>query len=234
MRVISPQLQTMLDLPSCQTQTTLDIILPSGQEYHFATKKLSAQGFQYTDDLRISQEIVNNIFTAIDRVSMSVQNVDIALASVIAAESFANAVGILGRYYSNKLDPSQTAWTELFRGQAAIRDIDAAAVSIEILNDLAAAGYVVANWSLGDTCQFVYKHAGTCGYVGGEAKCNKQRRSPDGCQGRANEHHFGGMEQPENPVPTPNTARLSLNYFNEATRWGGDGRRQIDTSQPLY
>ena len=219
MRTISPQLQDLLDLPGCITHTTLDLSLPSGPQYHFATDAFSAQGYDYSADLRQMDEITSTIGTAIDRVGLTIQNVDRALGNLIVAESLANSVGIIGRYYANPNDPDQNAWTELFRGQAAVRGVNEAELSIEVLNDLAAAGFVVANWTLAEPCQFVFKHGGTCAYAGAETQCNKQRNSPNGCRGRANEHHFGGMEQPDNPVPAPPPVEPSLNYFRSRTDW---------------
>jgi hypothetical protein len=229
MRTIAPELQDLLDLPKCITHSTVDLSLPSGPEYHFSTAVFTAQGFNYTADLRSVEDIKSSLAGGIDRVSATVQNVDRAMVDLIAAESLVNSVGIVGRYYADPAGVLPSAWTELFRGQTAVLAVSELELSIEILNDLAAAGLVVANWTLGDACQNVFKHAGTCGYAGAETQCNKQRNSPGGCRGRANEHHFNGMEPPDNPVPAPEPVELSLNYFRSRTEWrNGYGIDEID------
>lgn len=210
-REVPSGLQPLLDLPSCETQSTLDLYLTDTSEYHFSTRALSSidigtDTVDYTADLRSVDIIKQSILAATDRVTAVVQNVDKTIGEVAALESLTHAVAVVGRYYTDPAGVESPMWVELFRGEAFPTQIDEKALQIEILNDLAATGYCVAAWTLAENCQFIFKESATCGYSGGETTCNKKRRSPDGCFGRANEHHFGGMEFPDFQVATVDSA----------------------------
>lgn len=204
-RTIPSGLQPLLDLVGCETHTTLSLIPTSGLPLHFATAKFTAEGDNYTSNLVRTDEIRQSVFSATDRVNATVQNVDEVIGAKVDDESLIRAEAIVGRFYRDQADLSQNKWVELFRGQAVPTEVTEPEAVFEILNDLAAAGYCVANWTLAENCQFVFKHLGTCGYVGALATCNKRRRSNHGCEGRANEHRFGGMEYPEPQTPVPPT-----------------------------
>lgn len=196
-RTIISGLQPLLDMASCRTDTTLDLILADTSELHFATDTFTANGNDYVGDLRAGGEIKQTISSSPDRLQVAIQNIDKSIGGIVAAEDLVNAEAIVGRYYRDPAGVLTAKWIELFRGRAIPLTIDEIGVALEIINDLAAAGYCVGDWTLAENCVFVFKHAGTCGYAGSETLCNKRRRSPDGCFGRDNEHRFGGMEFPE-------------------------------------
>ena len=201
-REVPSGLQPLLDLPSCETQSTLDLYLTDTSEYHFSTRALSSidigtDTVDYTADLRSVDIIKQSILAATDRVTAVVQNVDKTIGEVAALESLTHAVAVVGRYYTDPAGVESPMWVELFRGEAFPTQIDEKALQIEILNDLAATGYCVAAWTLAENCQFIFKESATCGYSGGETTCNKKRKSDAGCIGRSNDHHFGGMEFPD-------------------------------------
>lgn len=196
-RTITSNLQSLLDLASCRTDTTLDLILADTSELHFATRTFTAGGNDYIGDLRAGGEIKQTISSSPDRLQVAIQNVDKVFGGIVAAEDLVNAEAIVGRYYRDPANVLAAEWVELFRGRAIPLTIDELGVALEIINDLAAAGYCVGDWTLAENCVLVFKHAGTCGYAGSETLCNKRRKSPDGCFGRNNEHRFGGMEFPE-------------------------------------
>lgn len=212
-RPVSSALQNLLDLGSCETQTTLDIVPVSGSPIYMATKALTANSHTYTADLQSTGEIKQSIFAPPDRVTAQIQNVDKAIGATVTAESLAKATAIVGRYFSDPAGMLPSVWVELFRGQLKPVDLDEATSKGEILDDLAAAGYCIAHWSLAGNCQNVFKNAVTCGYAGGLTECNKRRKSPDGCSGRinsgtvTNEHRFNGMEFPD--VQGPELPALS-------------------------
>lgn len=196
-RSVSTDLQNLLNLGGCKTDTTLDLYLANASELHFATDSFTANSEVYTPDLVAASEIKQALVDSTDRVQATIQNVTKTLGVSVSEEDLARAEAVIGRYYRDPAGVLPSVWVELFRGTVTPLTVTEAGVEIEIINDLAAAGLVVANWPLSENCVFVFKHAGTCGYSGGETLCNKKRKSPDGCFGRDNEHRFGGMEFPD-------------------------------------
>lgn len=206
-RPTTTNLTNRLADPHVWTQSTVDLLLTNSTQYHFSTAAFTGtNGTVYTDDLRRVGEIKQSVSQSVDRVQISIQNVDKVFGDEVPAEALIKATAIVGRQYGgSEIDSSLRAWAELFRGEVRPISMDENEVVIEVVNDLAAAGFCVAHWSLAENCQFVYKHAGTCGYAGGIATCNKRRKSPAGCLGHDNEHHFGGMEFPDSQTTTPPT-----------------------------
>lgn len=202
-RTLPTGLQPLLGLSGCDTQTTLSLIPVSGPPLHMATAKFTTEGNDYESDLVKTDEIRQSIFSATDRVNATVQNVDGLIEAKIDDESLVKAEAIIGRFYRHPADFNQNKWVELFRGQAIPLDAIDSEARFEIVNDLAAAGYCVGDWTVAENCQAVFKHLGTCGYTGLLTTCNKRRKSMHGCEGRANEHRFVGMEYPEPQTPAP-------------------------------
>lgn len=202
-RELPTGLQELLDLSSCNTQTTVSFIPVSGSPLHFATDDFTTGGNDYTSDLQKTDEIRQSIFAATDRVSVIIQNIDKAIGGVIAAETLAKAEAIIGRYHRNEQTMAAGVWVELFRGMAVPLEVSEAEARIEVINDLAAAGYCIGAWTLAENCQFVYKHPTTCGSTTPRIECNKKRKSLHGCEGDANEHRFGGMEFPDVQAAEP-------------------------------
>lgn len=212
-RPLSTNLTNRLADPSVETQSTLDLTLTNATEYHFSTDAFTGTNSEvYTADLRRIGEIKQSISQSIDRVEAEIQNIDKIFGDEVVGETLVKATAVVGRQYGrNEIHGSLKAWAELFRGEVRVLDLDENVARIEIINDLAAAGFCVSDWSLAENCQFVYKHAGTCGFAGAAATCNKRRKSPDGCAGKivsgsiTNEYRFGGMEFPDVQAATPPT-----------------------------
>lgn len=202
-RTIPAGLQPLLDLSSCNTQTTFSIYPVSGPPLHFATDVFTTEGNNYAADLRKTDELRQSIAAATDRVRTEIQNVDKTIGGTVTSESLVKAAGVIGRFHRKENDFSQNKWVELFRGEVIPIEITELRCQFEVVSDLVAAGYCVANWTLAENCQFVFKHTATCGYAGAETTCNKKRKSKMGCLGRSNEHHFGGMEFPDAQIPEP-------------------------------
>lgn len=203
-RPVSTDLQNLLDLQSCETQTTLDLYLEDTTEIHVATAELAdteTGTFDYTDDLRTSNELQQSVGTPPNRGTVSIQNADKVFGGYVTGEDLVHAVAVIGRIYRDENGALPSVWVELFRGEAFPLGVDETVVELEVLSDLVASGFCVSDWTLAENCQFRFKHAGTCGYSGGETLCNKKRRSKLGCLGRANEHRFGGMEYPDIQTP---------------------------------
>lgn len=202
-REISAELTTCLALEGPFTATTLSIYPTAGDPLHLATDKFTFDGVNYESWLETGEDIRQSIGAVTNRFTASIQQVTKDFGIEIVSESLVKATGIVGRYYRHKSQPTPEAWVELFRGEVIPIEIDEAAARIEILHDLVAAGFCIADWTLAENCQLVFKHAGTCGYAGSETHCNKRRKSLHGCFGRDNEHHFGGMEFPDVQIPSP-------------------------------
>lgn len=196
-RSVSSDLQDLLDLPSCETQTTLDLTLADTSEIHVATDAVTVGAIDYSADLRKTNELRQTTVAPPDRVVASIQNVDKVFGGRVTDEDLIKAAAVVGRRYSDPAGVLPSVWVQLFTGEAFPLSVNSLAVELEILHDLVAAGYCVGQDTLAENCQWRFKHAGTCGYSGGETVCNKKRKSKLGCLGRANEHRFGGMEYPD-------------------------------------
>jgi hypothetical protein len=196
-RTIPSGLQPLLDLESCDTETTLDLYLADTSQIHVATDAFTADSRAYTADLRKSNELKQTVGSPPDRSNLIIQNVDKVFGGYVDGEDLIHATAVIGRYYTDPNGGVAAKWVELFRGEAFPLNLNEMDLQIEVLSDLAAAGYCVGSWTLAEQCQFVFKNAGTCGYSGSETICNKKRQSKAGCQGRDNQHRFGGMEFPD-------------------------------------
>lgn len=203
MRTVSTELQDMLDLDGCETQTTLDLQLADGvTEYLFATRDLTFEKGEYAGDLVTGEDIEQTIGSATDRVTVSVQNVDKVFGGVAMSGDLTRARAVVGRYYHDPAGRVTDTWVELFRGEVLPQPVVEGEARLEIVSDLIAAGYCVGDWALWDNCVLVYKGE-LCGYSGGLTSCNKRRFSDGGCRGHDNEHRFGGMEYPPQKRTAP-------------------------------
>lgn len=202
-RDVSSGLSDLLALRSINTQTTLDIIPTSGPPIYLATDAFTANSHDYIPELRQCDQIQQSIAVSTNRVVARIQNIDKVFGGSIFDEEWTKAEAIVGRLFRDEQDFTVDEWAELFRGQVIPIEITENEAVIEIVHDLTAAGYVIANSTLAENCQWVFKQSDTCGYSGGETACNHMRRSLLGCQGRANEYRFGGMEFPDPQTPEP-------------------------------
>lgn len=202
-REISSNLARLLAIRDCYTQSTLSLIPVTGQPIHLSTKEISFDGIKYRSGLIRIDEIRQSIGVSTDMLTGETEQVTKVFGLRVAAEELVKAVGIVGRYYRHPTNTDLETWVELFRGEFIARAMTEEGTSFEIVHDLVAAGFCVCNWTLAENCQFVFKHAETCGYAGDLAACNKKRKSMGGCFGRDNEEHFGGMEFPDIQVPEP-------------------------------
>lgn len=202
-RTVPYDLNVQLAEPDCISHTTLDLTLVDTTQYHVATSAFTVDSRTYTADLRISGELKQSISSSPNRINVTIQNVDKVFGGIVTDEDLVKAVAVVGRYYADDDGTNPTEWVELFRGEARPTGLDEMEVRLEVLHDLVAAGYCIASDTLAENCQWVYKHAGTCGFAGAATTCNKKRRSLDGCEGKivsgttTNEYRFGGMEFPD-------------------------------------
>lgn len=122
---------------------------------HDPAQSFTANGFTYTPDLRVTGEIKQSILQSIDRVTATIQNIDQDISSVIKDESIIKAKAVVGRYYVEVNGTVTSHWVYFLEARCD-RPAGLISCSIEILNDLAAAGYCVGHWTLAPNCQFQY------------------------------------------------------------------------------
>lgn len=194
-RTISSDLATILADPTRKMNWTLVVTLPDTTILRYATAPLTISGNAYANDLESVREIRQSIGGPIDRVGVALQNKDGVLGLAVAADPdlWRRAEAVIGRHYKN-IDGTLTAWKQMFSGtfqQPMVKDLQ---VTTDIISDVASAGLIVCSRSCALNCPFKFKHAATCGYSGGLTTCNHLLKSPDGCDGRSNNHHFGGTE----------------------------------------
>ncbi len=208
-RIVSSELQNLLAKPVIWTQTTLDLAPPSMSPIYIATAAFTVDGKNYIPHIISSGEIQMTIAAGTNMVRMELQNADLQWGFAAESESLANIPATVGRAFKDYIG-GNIIWQPLFAGIANAVEFDEEKVVLEIVNDLTAAGYVVAQWSLSDHCQYKFKQPDTCGYNGSLESCNLRRLSLDGCLGRNNEHHFGGMEFPDPQIPEPPTGGIDF------------------------
>ena len=204
-RSVDTILQSLLDAESCETQTALTILPLTGDPVRITPAKedISADGETFTPGLRKVSEIIQSTFANTDRCQAVIQSVDKVFSLRALAGDFAKARAIVGRIYRDDYDKSIESFVELFSGEIRPTDVTPTETITEIVDDLPAAGYCVADWSLADPCPFVFKDSLTCAYVGSATSCNKRRFSEGGCSGKVRTDGkdqtawFGGMEAAE-------------------------------------
>lgn len=219
-RSISPQLAALLALPSLETQSTLVLTYSDGVTVkRLATADLTIGGQHFTPFLKRVGEIQQSLAKTVDRVGITLQNVDKLFGLDIAGEASAldMAEAVVGRFFRNPRDESQTAHANLFRGRVTNVSADENQITFDVISDIVAAGLCVSPRTLAQKCAWRFKSP-ECGYVGPLQRCNKILKSADGCLGRNNTHRFGGWTFPLPPSPSvPGTGG------NEAGGSGGGG-----------
>lgn len=206
-RVISTELGELLAKRSVNTQTTLDITPVAGESVHIATDGFTLPKAEYLNELVQVEQIQQSIAQSTNRVIARIQNVDKVFGGSIFDEEWVGATALVGRYFRDERTvrsaPDEGEWEPLFEGLVHPLEINESEAVIEIVHDLTAAGFVIANTNLAENCQWVFKQADTCGYSSSETTCNHMRRSKGGCAGRSNEFRYGGMEYPDPQTPLP-------------------------------
>lgn len=213
-RVISGTLSTILSAAERDKDYTLDLNFPDpgvAPALHYATSPIaSLNGFTYTNDLNGIGEIRQTLESATNRVKVRIQNRDRVAGLHFSSlwTQWRKAEAVIGRIYyeinaATKQRTGTVAWLELFRGAVQQPQPDDKELGFDVVHDTLSPGQIVCNKSLGILCGWVFKDAKTCAYVGAETLCDHHLKSTGGCEGRANTHHFGGMEHRYEPVPNP-------------------------------
>lgn len=169
-RPLNQFLIEFLSAPSGETQTTVEFALKNGQFRRFATDTLTIDGNLYTDHLIMAEDIDESEDISTDRTEITIQNVDKAIGLDIKNGLIHFAQVSLGRIF--RKSDGTTEWRELFFGEAIPLPYNEREAKIEIVDDMVAASYCVANWTLSSVCQLIFKSS-ECGHAGAETSCNK-------------------------------------------------------------
>jgi len=174
-----------------ETHTTLALKTKHGN-FWLATSRLVVDDVRYTPDLRETGELKQSLTSAVDRVEVSIQNVDLVfgLKFVAAVDALHGARAVVGRYWRDLRNGAEYH-KALLTGVVVSAPGNEQAVTLTVVSELYASrqigGRLVAR-----NCQWRFKDPTTCGYVGPLLTCNKLLQSADGCQGRARQHRYSG------------------------------------------
>lgn len=193
---LSPTMTSIFAGLDRKADQTIVLSFPDASVFRFATVPLSLGGHVYDNSLQNVGEIRRSLETATDSVGVGIQNRDRVLGLHVAEhwQKWRKAEAVIGRFYRGGDGLMLTEWVERFRGAVQQPNANDLQVTMDIVIDTVAPGPIVANRTLGLLCPFVYKDPKTCGYTGPLPTCNHNLKSPNGCDGHANSHHFGGME----------------------------------------
>lgn len=187
-RPVDTTQQQLLDADSIETQSTIELRLLSGEILRYSTREVPVGANTFTEDLRQVGEITQSAFSNVDRAQASIQNADKIIGLKILNDEIDKAVGIVGRFMRDEMDETKTAWVELFRGETKATGITPTSATIEIVDELVAAGYCVADESYAPDCPLVYAEMPRCGADPALPPCSHNLAT---CRVL---HHFAGME----------------------------------------
>lgn len=200
-RTLSSDLQDILAAPTREIDWTLDVVFPAIDPLRLATSPLTLVKGEYSNDLENVSEIRQTLESATDQVNVQIQNKDQVFGLHVAnnLNEWRKAEAVIGRVYRGA---AKEEWIEMFRGAVQKPEVDDTApynIGFDVVTDTRSTGSIVCNRTLALACPFLFKHARTCGYSGAETFCDHNLKSKFGCEGKANTHHFGGMEHRYNP-----------------------------------
>ncbi|MBS3914381.1 MAG: hypothetical protein KG003_07775 [Bacteroidetes bacterium] len=220
-RPLNQFLVEFLSAPSGESYTTLELILKNGQVRRFATDNLTIDGNDYLDYLISADDIEESEEGSTDRAEIILANADKQIGLDIKSGIIHFAQASLGRVFK-KLDGT-FEWRELFFGEAIPSGYNEKEAKIEIIDDMVAAGYCIANWTLAPVCQLLFKQE-YCGYVGSETVCDHLLKGD--CTKYANTHRNVSETF---PLVKIQNAPVSLPVY----QGGGGGQGIIYEDDPL-
>ncbi|MBX7170143.1 MAG: hypothetical protein K1X72_04245 [Pyrinomonadaceae bacterium] len=162
-------LTDFLAAPSGETQTTVQFNCKNGSVKRYATDILTISGNSFSDDLILADDIEETEDSGTDREVITIDNFDKQIGLDIQNGIINFASVSLGRFFRTK--SGSTGWREIFFGEAIPISFNEREAKIEILDDMVAAGYCLANWTLAPNCQLIFKSA-YCTHSGSETSCN--------------------------------------------------------------
>jgi hypothetical protein len=197
-------MQNILAASAHGIDQTLQLIFPDATTLRYATAPLNLGGNVYTNDLENVGEMRYSMDSSIPSVSAGLQNKDRVLGLHVANywQKWRNAEVIIGRNYYDKVGLGLSEWIEMFHGVVQRPNANDQQVTFDVFEDTITPGLIVCNHTLADPCFWKFKDPKTCAYSGVLTTCDHHLKSSGGCEGRANTHHFGGMEHRYNPDST--------------------------------
>jgi hypothetical protein len=181
---------------------TIELTFPDATIFKYATSPMSFSRGDFTNDLENVSEIRQTLDAAVDRVSIGIQNKDRVLGLDVAANwrKWRNCEAVIGRMYYEVKAGAKTGvseWIEMFRGTVQQPQADDLQVTFDVIPDTIAQGENVANHNLNLPCGWLFKDPKTCAYTGPQTVCDHHLKG--NCTDYNNTHHFGGMENYNNP-----------------------------------
>jgi hypothetical protein len=218
-RTIAAGVQTELDNLGAETHSVLQINLAGGGDpLLYSTLEDYIDGDLYDGTFLQSGDLVQTIDGEPNRIDVTLSNADKVQGLKFKNEELVKAQAIFGRYYVEA-----DVLVSMYEGTVVPKTVDQGEAKIEVVSDLVAAGYCVAQFTAAPQCQAPYKHPVLCGYAGVKTSCSKWRKGPNSCQ--------------EHDVPTDEPRFFGLEYpyglFVEAPT-GGDGGLSGGWEDPCF
>lgn len=147
-RDLLPQLTALLAGGHCRSHTTLDVTLGDGSELRLATAEVQVGTILYQAQLVETGALKMSLLQSVDRVAVSIQNVDKVMGQVITGveEALNGARASLGIVFINT-DTGAVYYDERMPGEivgAALDEtVDPPVVSFSVVSDIDAAPDIV-------------------------------------------------------------------------------------------
>jgi hypothetical protein len=182
---------------------TLDIYLSDGSTLNLSRGAVTRAGTAYNNSIRSVSDMRGTIDQAVDRITVTCQNVDSQLGITLASNLrlLDYAIADYGKQYQSLRNPALLEdIPQMLRGVLANAEADEETITFEIIVDYESLGGIIASRGLGPLCWWVYKNGIECTSGSKETSCPKTRSA---CIKREVEHENGGWQNFEKWEPTP-------------------------------
>lgn len=193
-------------LPAQKRRETLDLYLNNGTILRLSrgkvTRTISGSPVNYLNKIREISELRQSIDGAIDRITITCENLSSDLGFDLASNSrlLDFAFAVYGRQYVSVRNESLIEdIPTVFCGIIANVEANEQRIEFELIVDFDSMGMILASRTLSPRCPFSYKNGIECTSASSETDCPKTR---EGCKARGKEWEFGGTEFFEEPIPT--------------------------------
>lgn len=193
--------------PAYKRRDTLDIYLADGNALHLSRgrviRNIAGDDVEYSNWIRAVGDMTASIDKAVDRISITCQNVSselgFNLASALRVLDYATVD--YGKVYESLRSKGLAEdIPQMFRGVMANAEADEEVMIFEVIVDYESLGSIIASRGMGPLCGWTYKNGIECTSVSAEPTCVLTRKS---CSRRGVEHQHGGWEEYEQPVSAP-------------------------------
>jgi hypothetical protein len=197
----STDLQTIHE--AYKRRDTLAIYMANGDELLLSRGAVTSAKGTYLNWIRSVSEMRSSIDQAIDRVTITCQNVtsDLGFNLASSLRQLDYATADYGKQYQSLRNLALVEEIpKMFRGVLANGEADEENMIFELIVDYESLGAIIASRGLGPLCSWIYQNGIECTSPSGETSCPKTRA---GCFKREVEHEHGGFPDCEQPVTTP-------------------------------